>query len=114
MQEYKKTWCRNNKVKVADFTYDMIPADVLIPYLHRDCIATFRLNQVFDKLMRDESRWLYRKLCEAANVYAQIELNGNYLDKQYMYELEDILDNEIVEAEREVRKIAKQYWDVVK
>lgn len=114
LQEYKKTWCRNNKVKVADFTYDMIPADVLIPYLHRDCIATFRLNQVFDKLMRDESRWLYRKLCEAANVYAQIELNGNYLDKQYMYELEDILDNEIVEAEREVRKIAKQYWDVVK
>lgn len=114
LDAYKKKWCHEHRIKLADFKYDMIPSSILKPYLHRDCIATFRLHKVFNKLMRPGSIWLYKKLCEAANVYREIELAGNLLDNNYLYELQDALDDKIVEAERQVKACAKQYWDVVK
>lgn len=114
LEAYKKEWCRHHGVKLADFTYDMIPVDILIPYLHRDCIATYRLNKLFHKIMRPGAKDLYYKLCKASTVYGDIERTGNYVDRVYWQELHEILDEKIADAEREVRKCAKEFWDPIK
>lgn len=111
LEEYKREYCRKNKIKLGDFQYDMIPDNILIPYLYRDCGATFQLNKMFHKIMRPGSIDIYRKLCKASNVYKDIELSGNLVDMPYMYELEDWLDTQIVEAERVLNKAVSAIWD---
>lgn len=114
LENFKKKWCLQNKVKLADFKYDMIPRSILVPYLYRDCCATFQLNKLFKKLMRPNSIDIYYKLIKASNVFSEIERNGCLVDTDYIYELQDQLDTYIVNAEREVAQAAKQYWDPAK
>ena len=52
LDQIKRDWCKRNKVPLKEFMYDSIPTSVLIPYMQRDCIATYRLHQVFNKLAR--------------------------------------------------------------
>lgn len=111
LQNYKKKWCTQNKVKLADFKYDMIPFSILIPYLYRDCCATLQLNKRFKQLMRLDSEWIYYKLVKAANVFKDIEVQGCLVDEDYLYELQDKLDTLILNAERHVKEEAARTWD---
>lgn len=111
LDSYKREWCKRNKVKLSEFTYDMIPVDVLIPYLRRDILATYRLAQVFRKAMRPESVSMYRNLVEASNTYRRIELNGVVLDREYLAKLKVQLQGEIAEADKIVQSIIEKEWD---
>ena len=113
LQNYKKKWCAQHKVKLTDFKYDMIPQDILIPYLYRDCCATFQLYKTFGCLMRPGSRWIYARLVKASNVFKDIEVQGCLVDEDYLYELQDKLDDYILEAERHVQQEAKRTWNPV-
>lgn len=108
---FKRKWCAQHKVKLSDFKYDMIPRDILLPYLYRDCCATFQLRKRFDGLMRPNSKWIYRQLVRAANVFKDIELQGCLVDEDYLYELQDELDTRIYNAEKHVREEAARTWD---
>lgn len=111
LENFKKKWCTQHKVKLADFKYDMIPFSILLPYLYRDCCATFQLNKHFKKLMRPGSEWIYRRLVKAANVFKDIEVQGCLVDEDYLYELQDELDTLILNAERHVKIEAARTWD---
>lgn len=113
LDDYKHKWCTGHKVKLANFQYDMIPSTILIPYLYRDCCATFRLHFRYKKLMRPNSIDIYYKLVKAANVFRDIEISGCLVDQDYMYELQDELDTLIVAAEREVARTAALSWDPI-
>lgn len=114
LDNYKKKWCLQNKVKVSDFQYDMIPSKILIPYLYRDTCATYQLNKRFKELMRPVSIDIYYKLIKAANVFKDIEVAGCLVDNNYIYELQDKLDTYIYEAERHVKEEANKTWDPYK
>lgn len=114
LNRIKKEYCRKNKVKVADFTYDLLGEEVLIPYMQRDCIATLRLNRVFDELKEEGTDWIYRKVIEASNVFARLELNGVLLDIEHTNELEKELREELAEAEQLIKHGVDKYWDAVK
>lgn len=111
LQNYKQQWCRQHRVRVSDFTYDMIPKQILVPYLHLDALATLRLYRRFKELMRPDSWNIYRILVKASNVFREIELAGNYVDENYLYDLEDELDQNIVQAERDLRMALKDVWN---
>ena len=68
LDRIKKEWCRTNKVKLADFMYDYIPTNVLIPYMQRDCIATYRLKRVFKRIGRQDADFIYRKLLSLIHI----------------------------------------------
>lgn len=114
LDNYKKKWCLQNKVKVKDFQYDMIPAEILIPYLYRDTCATYQLYKRFKQLMRPGTEQIYRQLIKAANVFRDIEVAGCLVDNKYIYELQDKLDTYIYEAEKHVKEEAARTWDPVK
>lgn len=114
LDNIKRTWCREHKVKLADFMYDDIPTEVLIPYMQRDCIATYRLLERFEELARPESDFIYRTLCKASNVYGKMELNGVRIDIDYLDDLDWELECEIRNAEKHFDEVAAKIWDPFK
>lgn len=113
LDRIKRDYCKKHKIKLSDFTYDLIPTEVLIPYMQRDCIATYRLLEVFEDLARPESDFIYRKLVEASNIYGQIELAGFKVDIPYLEELEYTLENKLREAQITLDKVASKHWDPI-
>lgn len=114
LDKIKKDYCKKHKIKLKEFTYDLIPTDILIPYLHRDCIATYRLHKVFQKLMRPESQFIYHKLIEASNAYMRVELNGMRIDVDYLEDLEYELETRFEKAQKTLDDVASRIWDPVK
>ncbi len=111
LDRIKKEWCREHKVKLADFMYDYIPTSVLIPYMQRDCIATYRLKRVFKRLGRSDADFIYRKLIEASNVYMRVELAGMRIDIDYLEDLEYELEKELDTAGKHLDEVAARIWN---
>lgn len=100
LDDYKKTWARKNKVKLADFNYGMLPSDILAPYACKDADATFQLYMKFWPLVEksDEFLRLYKDiLMPATHAMKRLEKNGgpinieqvNHLTEQYTIDMEE-------------------------
>jgi len=103
LDEYKKSWARKNKVKLADFNYGMLPSDILAPYACKDADATFQLYGKFKPLVEkseDFSRLYDTILLPATHAMKTLEKNGgpinieqvNWLSEQYQIDVEECLE----------------------
>ena len=111
LDQYKREWCRRNKVKLGDFTYDLVPIRMLIPYHQKDLIATRRLRQVLEPLRRPGSEFLYNKLIKASAAIGKVELAGVLIDDAYIQELAEILTGEINGVLEQVQHLVDRYWN---
>lgn len=111
LDQIKRDWCKRNKVPLKEFMYDSIPTSVLIPYMQRDCIATYRLHNVFNKLARPGSEFIYKQLCRASTAYGAIELAGQKIDVDYLEELEADLDKLVVQSQKRLDAVSSKYWN---
>lgn len=111
LDKIKREWCRQRKVPLKEFMYDYIPTETLIPYMQRDCIATYRLHHVFNKLARPGSEFIYKQLCRASTAYGAIELAGQKIDVEYLEELEADLDKLVVKSQKRLDAVSGKYWD---
>ena len=111
LDRYKKEICRQRKIKLDAFTYDLFPDEVLIPYAHKDTIATYRLYKLFKKMFPKEKELIYYKVIEAANAFADIERYGVYVDKNKIMELDEHLSKEIERVENEIQEMVKDKWN---
>lgn len=103
LDDYKKSWARKNKVKLADFNYGMLPSDILAPYACKDADATFQLYLKFWPLVNksEEFLGLYRNiLMPATHAMKRLEKNGGPIDidqvthltEQYTIDMEECLE----------------------
>jgi len=103
LDEYKKSWARKNKVKLADFNYGMLPSDILAPYACKDADATFQLYMKFKPLVEksEEFSKLYKTiLMPATHAMKRLEKNGGPIDieqvarltEQYTIDMEECLE----------------------
>ena len=103
LDDYKKSWARKNKVKLADFNYGMLPSDILAPYACKDADATFQLYMKFKPLVdkSEEFNKLYATiLLPATHAMKRLEKNGGpvdidqvkYLTEQYTIDMEECLE----------------------
>lgn len=111
LNEYKKKYCRNNKITLKNFSYGMLPSDILLPYLSLDVIATFRLHILFNKIMRKKARPIYEKLIEASAAFAEIQLKGMAVDQEYINKLHDDLKARTEKIKETLDQLTYQYWD---
>lgn len=111
LDNIKREWCRQRKVPLKEFMYDYIPTETLIPYMQRDCIATYRLHHVFNALARPGSEFIYGQLCRASTAYGAIELAGQRIDVDYLEELEADLDKLVVQSQKRLDAVSGKYWD---
>jgi len=100
LDDYKKSWARKNKVKLADFNYGMLPSDILAPYACKDGDATFQLYMKFWPLVEKSEEFLrlYRNiLMPATHAMKRLEKNGGPIDidqvahltEQYTIDMEE-------------------------
>ena len=109
----KKKFCREHKVKLADFTYDMIPPEVLIPYMQRDCIATRRLLPVFDKIKEPGTDCVYETLIRATEAFSWLEVNGATVSKEQLSKLDAEFTEQLDEANKLVEDAVNKLWNPV-
>ena len=105
LDEYKKTWCRQHKIKLDEFNYGMLPPGILAPYGCKDGDATIQLYRKFAPKIANnkEFRNLYENILKpVTKAIIHIESNGGpisidvleYIIKDYQIDIEETL-NEI-------------------
>lgn len=64
LDTFKKEYCRKNKIKQDDFTYDLIPFETLSIYAAKDTSATISLYDTFRDKVYGNSKllWAYKNL----------------------------------------------------
>ena len=103
LDNYKKTFARKNKIKLADFNYGMLPMDILAPYACKDADATFQLYNKFKPLVNKSSDFLklYSSILKPATKALKIlERTGGpintkqleNLDKEYRIDIEECIE----------------------
>lgn len=112
LDKVKRQEVRRRKIKLADFNYGMFPKEVLVHYGYYDGLATFRLYKFFKEQFPKEREFIYRKLVEASNYLADIELKGVYADQEMISKLDKELTIEYGELLRELDDFTRELWDI--
>jgi len=103
LDDYKKTFARKNKIKLADFNYGMLPMEILAPYACKDGDATFQLYNKFKPLVDKSKEFnsLYNTILKPATKALKIlERTGGpidleqleKLDKEYKIDIEECIE----------------------
>ena len=101
LEEYKKTYCSLHKVRKEDFTYDLIPFDVISEYAAIDTAATLELYQLFAPIIARSANLarVYKELMiPGSTMLRQIEENGIPLDLDRLHFARETIDDSIESA----------------
>ena len=104
---FKKEFCRKNKIKLADFSYDMLPIDILAPYACKDGDSTSQLFLKFMPLVlkNDKFAYLYNEVLKKASEALQIlENNGGPVSKGKLKDLMREYSIDIEECMEEIKE----------
>lgn len=122
LDEFKVSYCKANKIKQEDFTYALIPFDVIGKYAAKDTIATYQLYNKFVPLIvkSNELDYVYRGMLLPASKFLQeIEDYGVPFSKQRLAKAQVYLDNELFDLKEnlysrpELIQYAKTYGDAL-
>lgn len=105
LEVYKKTFCKQNKLLLAQFSYDMIPIDILAPYACKDGDATFQIYNKFKPLViaNDNFNNLYNNiLMKASKALIILEMNGGPVSVK---KLEDTIEDYTIDIEECINEI---------
>ena len=58
LDEFKKEYCRIHKLKAVEFSYDLIPWDIMVPYSAKDPAATLELHFKFMPIIENNPKLL--------------------------------------------------------
>ncbi len=106
LDDYKKTWARKHKVKLADFNYGMLPPEVLGPYAVRDGDATMQLYQKFKPLVDKNPHFtkLYNNILKPATLaLIHLESNGGPISVEI---LDELIEDYKIDIEETMNELA--------
>ncbi len=100
---FKRTYCRTHKIKLADFTYDLIPFDIMYPYACVDAMGTLELYYIFKELIvNTKLEKAYEMLKRGSNFLLTVENKGVPFSKDRLYKAQTLLTNDIYKLEQEI------------
>ena len=103
LEVFKKEYMKINKVKVADFSYDLIPFDIMWPYACGDVDATMRLYEKFSPIIFKSFEWLYVNIIKRGTQFLmEIEEIGVPFDKEYLNKANVIFEKEIFDLKEQL------------
>jgi len=105
LDDYKKSFARQNKIKLADFNYGMIPMDILAPYACQDADGTFQLFEKFYPRVTNNQRFnnLYNNILKpATKTLLTLENNGGPIDSNKLNSIKIEYEIDIEECENEI------------
>jgi len=106
LELFKRSYCRTHKIKISDFTYDLIPFDIMYPYAAIDAMGTLELYGIFKPLIEGTRLGnAYRMILCGAKLLIQIENNGVPFAKDRLEKAQILLAKEIYELEQDIYKV---------
>jgi DNA polymerase I-like protein with 3'-5' exonuclease and polymerase domains len=105
LEEFKKQYCSSNGVLTDDFTYDLIPFDVISKYASIDTAVTLELYNKFLPLIEanDKLKSVYYNLLIPGTIFLKnMEEVGIPISKERMLLAETYLEEEIVKAKEKI------------
>lgn len=107
LDEFKKAYCSEHGMKVEDFTYDLIPFDVIAKYASIDTAVTLELfHRFYPALQKNPKIFkVYKEILIPGTLFLMdMEEVGIPIDKDRMVQAETYLDTWIAEAKEEIYK----------
>lgn len=105
LEEFKADYCKKNGIKQEDFTYDLIPFDIIWVYASKDTAVTWILYHKFRPLLENNNKlWkCYKELMMRSTMFlCDIEEVGVPFDKERLAKAQKFLEQEIADAEEEL------------
>lgn len=105
LDDFKKSYCANHKLLSEEFTYDLIPFDILASYASIDTSVTLELFHKFWPILQKNAKLLsvYNTLLIPGTLFLMdMEEVGIPINKERMVAAEDYLDRWITEARDEI------------
>lgn len=97
LEEFKTNYCKENNIKKSDFTYDLVPEGILLPYNAIDCITTMILYnklKIYTEKLKNIKNWknveeMIKLKFDVTEEYINAKLNGINIDKEEIYKLDE-------------------------
>ena len=105
LDDYKKEYCAKNGILQDDFTYDLIPFDVISRYAAIDTAVTYDLFQKFWPIVQknDKLRYVYEEILIPGTLFLMdMEEVGIPISRERMEAANKYLDEEIQKAKEAV------------
>jgi DNA polymerase I-like protein with 3'-5' exonuclease and polymerase domains len=107
LDEFKKSYCKTHGMLEEDFTYDLIPFDIMSKYASIDTAVTLELYQKFWPIIQKNPKllWVYQNLLIRGTLFLMdMEEVGIPMDKPRLEAAGSYLDKWILEAKEKVYK----------
>lgn len=101
LDEFKKAYCSSNSILQDEFTYDLIPFDVIAIYAAKDTGVTLELFHKFWPIVQKSEKfmWVYKNLLLEGTLFLMdMEEVGIPVSKERMAAAKKYLDERILEA----------------
>jgi len=105
LDSFKKEYCSSKGLLLEDFTYDLIPFDVIAKYAAIDTAVTITLFHKFWPNVQKNTKllWVYKNILIPGTLFLMdMEEVGIPIDRERMTSAEGFLDLQIAEAKQEV------------
>lgn len=105
LDEFKKEYCKSHGILEEDFTYDLIPFDIISEYAAIDTAVTLELHNKFRPVIAKNPKLEYvysNIMIPGTKFLMQMEEQGIPMSKERLSAAEKYLDTWIEEAKREV------------
>lgn len=105
LEDYKKDYCRKNGIKEEDFTYDLIPFDIIKIYAAKDTGVTWELAVKFLPIVEKNAKllWVYKNLLiRGTHFLMEMEEVGIPMSKPRLEAALSYLDEKIHEAKNKI------------
>jgi DNA polymerase I-like protein with 3'-5' exonuclease and polymerase domains len=105
LETFKKDYCRKHGIKEEDFTYDLIPFDIIKIYAAKDTGVTWELHQKFLPLIEKNAKlsWVYKNLLvRGTHFLMEMEEVGIPMSKSRLESAMTYLDEKIQAAKSKI------------
>lgn len=107
LTKFKTQYCRDHKIKKADFTYDLIPFHIMFPYAAKDTTATFHLYGKFKPIIEKNPRLKYvydELLVKGTKFLIDVEETGIPINKE-------LIEFHIVRISDEIKTLTASLYE---
>lgn len=105
LDDFKKEYCKLNKVKISEFTYDLIPFDIMYPYAAMDTAATLELHFKFHPIIQKSPQLssVYESILKPGMRFInEMEENGVPFSAGRLRVAQGIMDDQLKELQEEL------------
>ena len=104
LDEYKKQYCKENKLKLEDFNYGMIPYEILVEYAQYDADVTYRLYKLFTKEMKRQNLYEFflKYTIPFFRIILKMEYKGIAVDREQLMGLANEYKQQVEDTRKEI------------